>query len=103
MNHPEPKSKLLANAEKADDVDVPRFGPAQLTRRQIRSVYVGLMVTMFVAAINQTIIAPALPAIGVAFNDVESLPWVVTAFLLTATVVSPLYGKLSDVYGRRMV
>ena len=53
------------------------------------------------AALNQTIVATALPTIGRHFDDFENLSWVVTAYLLTSTAVSPLYGKLSDIYGRR--
>ena len=46
-------------------------------------------------------VATALPTIGHDLHDVENLSWVVTAYLLTATAVTPLYGKLSDIYGRR--
>ncbi len=55
----------------------------------------------FLSALNQTIVATALPTIGRAFDDFENLSWVVIAYLLTSTVVAPLYGKLSDIYGRR--
>jgi EmrB/QacA subfamily drug resistance transporter len=67
----------------------------------IRTVVLGLMLAMFLAALNQTIVATALPTIGREFRDFENLPWVVTAYLLTSTAVAPLYGKLSDIYGRR--
>src|SRR5215213_9506642 len=50
---------------------------------------------------DQTIVATALPTIGRALHDVDDLPWVVTAYLLTSTTVTPLYGKLSDIHGRR--
>ena len=56
---------------------------------------------MFLGALNQTIVATALPTIGRSFGDFENLSWVVIAYLLTSTVVAPLYGKLSDIYGRR--
>ena len=59
------------------------------------------MLAMLLGAIDQTIVATALPTIGRELNDVEHLPWVVTAYLLTATAVTPLYGKLSDIIGRR--
>jgi EmrB/QacA subfamily drug resistance transporter len=59
------------------------------------------MVALFLAALDQTIVATALPTIGHDLNDLSHLPWVVTAYLLTSTAVTPIYGKLSDVFGRR--
>ena len=56
---------------------------------------------MFLAALDQTIVATALPTIGRDLGDLEHLPWVVTAYLLSSTAVTPLYGKLSDIHGRR--
>jgi EmrB/QacA subfamily drug resistance transporter len=61
------------------------------------------MTTLFLAALDQTIIAPALPAIAREFGSWHNLSWVVTAYLLVATAVIPIYGKASDVYGRRPV
>jgi EmrB/QacA subfamily drug resistance transporter len=61
------------------------------------------MLSMFLGALDQTIVATALPTIGRNFADVENLSWVVTAYLLTGTAVTPLYGKLSDIHGRRGV
>ena len=60
-----------------------------------------LMVTMFLAALDQTIVATALPTIGRQFQDVSSLSWVITAYLLASTAVAPVFGTLSDIYGRR--
>jgi EmrB/QacA subfamily drug resistance transporter len=77
--------------------------PVRLTHVEIRAIVVGIMLAMFLGALDQTIVATALPTIGRVFRDVENLPWVVTAYLLTATASTPLYGKLSDVYGRRAV
>jgi EmrB/QacA subfamily drug resistance transporter len=74
-----------------------------LTHAEARTVVVGLMLTMFLGALDQTIVATALPTMGRAFNDIENLSWVVTAYLLTATATTPLYGKLSDIYGRRAI
>jgi multidrug resistance protein len=67
----------------------------------IRSIIVGIMLAMFLSALEQTIVAPALPTIGRSLADIENLSWVVTAYLLSATVATPLFGKLSDIYGRR--
>ena len=72
-----------------------------LTHGEIRTIVFGLMLAMFLAALNQTIVATALPTIGRDFHDFELLSWVVTAYLLTSTAVAPLYGKLSDIHGRR--
>ncbi|CDX19585.1 Membrane transporter [Mesorhizobium sp. ORS 3324] len=63
----------------------------------------GVLLSMLLAALDQTIVAPALPTIARALGHAEYLPWIVTGYLLTATAVAPLYGKLSDVYGRRPV
>jgi len=68
---------------------------------EAKAIFAGLMLAVFLAALNQTIVATALPTIGRAFNDFENLSWVVTAYLLTSTAVAPLYGKVSDIYGRR--
>ena len=59
------------------------------------------MLAMFLGALDQTIVATALPTIGRRFSNLADLSWVVTAYLLTATAVTPLYGKLSDIHGRR--
>jgi EmrB/QacA subfamily drug resistance transporter len=74
---------------------------APLDHAAIRPIIAGLMLAMFLSALEQTIVAPALAAIGRSLNDFESLSWVVTAYLLSATVATPLFGKLSDIYGRR--
>ena len=74
-----------------------------LSHAEVRVVVLGLMLTLFLGALDQTIVATALPTMGRAFNDIENLSWVVTAYLLTATATTPLYGKLSDIYGRRAI
>src|ERR1700704_5393930 len=81
----------------------PQPGRWVLSHGDIRTIVFGLMLAMFLAALNQTIVATALPTIGRDFGDFENLPWVVTAYLLTSTAVAPLYGKLSDIHGRRMM
>jgi EmrB/QacA subfamily drug resistance transporter len=79
----------------------PQPGRWVLTHGEIRTIIIGLMVALFLAALNQTIVATALPTIGRDFHDFELLSWIVTAYLLTSTAVAPLYGKLSDIHGRR--
>jgi EmrB/QacA subfamily drug resistance transporter len=74
---------------------------APLSHAHVRSIFYGLMLGMFLSALNQTIVATALPTIGRDFGDFENLSWVIIAYLLSSTVVSPLYGKLSDIHGRR--
>jgi len=61
------------------------------------------MLAMFLSALEQTIVAPALPAIGKSLGGIDNLSWVVTAYLLALTATTPLFGKLSDIYGRRVV
>jgi EmrB/QacA subfamily drug resistance transporter len=75
--------------------------PVRLSHREIRAIMIGLMLAMFLGALDQTIVATALPTIGRHFGDLADLSWVVTAYLLTGTAVTPLYGKLSDIHGRR--
>ncbi len=75
--------------------------PAPLDHASIRAIMLGIMLAMFLSALEQTIVAPALPTIGRVLGDAENLSWVVTAYLLANTVATPLFGKLSDIYGRR--
>ena len=82
--------------------DAPPLAPrAPLTQREVRTILMSLMLTMFLAALDQTIVATALPTIGRQFQDVSSLSWVITAYLLASTAVAPVFGTLSDIYGRR--
>jgi EmrB/QacA subfamily drug resistance transporter len=74
---------------------------APLSKAHVRNIFYGLMLAMFLSALNQTIVATALPTIGRDFGDFENLSWVIIAYLLSSTLVSPLYGKLSDIHGRR--
>lgn len=74
-----------------------------MTHRQILLVLSGLMLGLFLAALDQTIVATALPTIAGELGGLEQLSWVVTAYLLTSTASAPLYGKVSDMYGRKIV
>lgn len=76
---------------------------APMSEADIRTILYGIMLAMFLAALDQTIVATAMPTIGRELNDVAHLPWVVTAYLLASTAVTPLYGKLADIHGRRIV
>ncbi|MBT2567449.1 MFS transporter [Arthrobacter sp. ISL-85] len=78
----------------------PRTGEV-LTQRQIVTVMVGLMLGMFLASLDQTIVSTSIYTIA---NDLDGLSlqaWATTAYLITSTVSTPLYGKLSDIFGRR--
>src|SRR5436853_4921880 len=74
-----------------------------LSNADVRNVFYGLMLAMFLSAVNQTIVATALPTIGRDLGDFENLSWVIIAYLLSSTVVSALYGKLADIHGRRTI
>ena len=82
--------------------DAPPLAPrAPLTQSEVRTILMSLLLTMFLAALDQTIVATALPTIGRQFQDVTNLSWVITAYLLASTAVAPVFGTLSDIYGRR--
>src|SRR5260221_12173258 len=82
--------------------DAPPIAPrAPLTPREVRTILMSLLLTMFLAALDQTIVATALPPIGRQCGDVSSLSWVITAYLLASTAVAPVFGTLCDIYGRR--
>jgi EmrB/QacA subfamily drug resistance transporter len=68
---------------------------------QRRRVFAGLILAMILAALDQSIVSTALPVIAGELGGLNHLTWVVTAFMLTSTVSAPLYGKLSDMYGRK--
>jgi EmrB/QacA subfamily drug resistance transporter len=72
-------------------------------RRTVRVVFSGLLLVMFLAALDQTIVSTALPTIVGDLGGLNHLSWVVTAYLLAQTVVTPLYGKLGDQFGRKVV
>ncbi len=76
---------------------------APLASHEIRRIIYGLMMAMLLGALDQTIVATALPTIGRDLGGAAHLPWVVTAYLLAATSAVPIYGKLSDIHGRRVV
>jgi len=73
----------------------------QLTHRQIVTILLGLMAGMFLAALDQTIVATAIRTIADELKGLEHQAWATTAYLITSTIVTPLYGKLGDIYGRK--
>ena len=74
---------------------------APYTHRQILIICGGLMTGLLLAALDQTIVATALPTVVGELGGLDYYSWVVTAYLLSSTVCTPLYGKISDLYGRR--
>lgn len=88
---------ILAPGTPAPEPAVP------MSRREVLLAFVSLMLGMFLASLDQTIVATALPTIVGELGGLENLSWVVTAYLLTSTASSPLYGKLSDLYGRKIM
>jgi MFS family permease len=72
-----------------------------MTDRERKVAMAGILTTMLLAALDQTIVAPAMPTIGGDLGHAHYLPWIVTAYLLCATATAPLFGKFSDIHGRR--
>ena len=102
-------SEALAREPTVVPADIPDISdappivpPSPLTQSEVRTILMSLMLTMFLAALDQTIVATALPTIGRQFGDVSSLSWIITAYLLASTAVAPVFGTLSDIYGRRV-
>src|ERR1700692_4119331 len=69
----------------------------------IRTIFGSLLLVMLLASLDQTIVSTALPTSVGEFGGLAHLSWIVTAYLLATTVVTPLYGKLGDLYGRKIV
>ncbi len=83
--------------------DVTSTAVPTLSERDVRMVVIGAMLTLFLAALDQTIVATALASIASDLGDVALMSWVVTAYLLTSTCSTPIVGKLSDLKGRRRI
>ncbi len=86
----------MAKARRVEPVEAP-------PRRRVLIVIGALMLTMLLAALDQTIVSTALPTIVGELGGLNHLSWVVTSYLLAITIVTPLYGKLGDLYGRKVV
>ena len=76
---------------------------AVFTHKEILRVFSGVALAMLMAAMDQTIVATALPTMAHDLGSLDDLPWVVTAYLLASTSTTPIYGKLSDLYGRKRI
>jgi EmrB/QacA subfamily drug resistance transporter len=75
--------------------------PKALTHRETMFIVLGVLLPVFMGSLDGTILASALPSIGREFGDVHNLPWLITAYLIANTTVTTLYGKISDIHGRR--
>src|SRR5262249_54722110 len=107
---PEPSGRGEIMSQSAAGADAPPAGqpdpderPAHLSHREILVVLGGLMTGMLLAALDQSIVGTALPRIVSELGGLDRLSWVVTAYLLTSTAATPLWGKISDLYGRRLI
>ena len=74
---------------------------AVMSHRQILLVIYGLMAGMFLSALDQTVVGTAIRTIGDDLHGLDQQAWVTTAYLITSTIATPIYGKLSDIFGRR--
>src|ERR1700710_2496439 len=83
--------------------DVTATDDGSLHGRALATVFAALMLGMFLAALDQTIVSTALPTLGGALGGLNPLSWVVTSSLLASTVSTPIYGKLGDMYGRKPI
>src|SRR5690349_20254028 len=81
----------------------PAAAPMPVDRSRLRVIFAGLMLVLLLAALDQTIVATALPTIVGDLGGLEHLAWVTSAFLLAQTAVTPVYGKLGDLYGRKRI
>ena len=81
----------------------PEESPGGFTHKQILVIMSGLMLGLFLAALDQTIVSTALPTIVGDFHRSDLLSWVITAYLLASTASTPLWGKAGDLYGRKRV
>src|ERR1700722_17987380 len=97
---PLPLPTVLVQQRRRADMTRQAETPA-LSRRQILVAFSGLLLAMLLAALDQTIVATALPTIAGDLGGINRLSWVVTAYLLASTASTPLWGKIGDLYGRK--
>jgi EmrB/QacA subfamily drug resistance transporter len=81
--------------------DTPQPASAPISDADRLRIIVGVLICMLLAALDQTIVAPVIPAMGAALGHASYISWIVAAYFLTATATTPLYGKIADIHGRR--
>lgn len=94
-------AKAISSAPNAATHAAPSPGAPEADARAKRVIMAGVMMTMLLGALDQTIVATAMPQVVSELKGLEHLSWVFTAYMLASTVTTPIYGKLSDIYGRR--
>lgn len=95
MDQPDGPASVAAVARAPSAVDI--------SERDKLLVIIGVLLAMFLAALDYTIVSPAIPTIGKALGDPAYISWIVAAYFVTSTAATPLYGKLADIHGRRIV
>ncbi|KAJ3256441.1 hypothetical protein HDU77_003162 [Chytriomyces hyalinus] len=109
---PTPEGPFLAVVDPAHSVAAKQVaatpthsenGVAPLSKWEFGLVFVGLALAVFLAALDQTIVAVALQAIASEFNSLTEINWIATAYFLTATAFIPVYGQLADIFGRKSI
>ncbi|GAC1386568.1 MAG: hypothetical protein NVS4B7_16480 [Ktedonobacteraceae bacterium] len=89
---------VVGSSSTNQDIDTPRF-----TRRETLLTMAGVLLVMLLASLDQTIVGTAMPHIITDLQGFDRYTWVTTAYLLTSTVMVPIYGKLSDIFGRKPI
>lgn len=85
----------------ASHLDAGNTSPSGLTHKEVLTAFGGLLIALFLAALGSTVVSTALPTMAGELGSVDQLPWILTAYLLTTTASTPLWGKFSDLWGRR--
>ncbi len=78
-----------------------RYQPITISQKRLVLVLAGIMLGMSLGALDQTVVGTAMPRVIAELNGMEHYAWVFAAYMLASTVMIPIYGKLSDIYGRR--
>src|SRR5881275_517920 len=97
-----PMAQTQAGAGAVTNPSEPQAMSSTLSRGRLIAILIGVMLGMLLAALDQTVVGTALPRIVANLGGLEHYAWVATAYLLASTVTVPIYGKLSDIYGRRL-
>jgi len=95
------RCRTINKVDAVSDTTYHTSGFIRLTRPQLVGTLAGLMLTLLLAALDQTIVGTAMPSIITQLSGFDRYPWVSTAYLLTSTVSVPIFAKLSDIYGRK--